>query len=499
MFEFLSKLFDTSDFMPRWECGNWSPGHGWLHIISDVGTWGAYTAIPMVLAYFVLRRKDIVFPRIFWLFGCFILFCGMVHLVEATIFWWPWYRFSGVVKLATALVSWTTVVALIRIVPKALSLPGLQGVNQQLEKEIEERSRAEQRFRLVFEASPNAIIVIDREGEIVLVNSQLEELFGYQRDELIGKSVETLMPRRFHEQHEKHRHEFFAAPESRPMSVERELFGRRKDGSEFAVEIGLNPIQMDGRLVVLGSILDTTQRKSSEAALQEANEELRQKNDEMEQFVYTVSHDLKAPLVTTMGFVGALKEDVDDNNPDGILDAAGRIEGAAQHMSELIEDLLQLSRIGRSQHTVTEVDASTVIQGVVERFSGQSEKAGATIKVQPGMTYVLADAMRLNQLFENLLSNALKYGCDDPHPQITIGWKRKPSEVCFYVRDNGPGIPPEYHAKIFGLFQRLENRKEGTGVGLAIVSRIANSHGGRVWVESEPGAGATFWVAWPTI
>lgn len=499
MFEFLSNIFNTSDFMPRWECGNWSPGHGWLHIASDIGTWGAYTAIPFVLAYFVLRRRDVVFPRIFWLFGCFILFCGLVHLVEATIFWWPWYRFSGVVKLATALVSWTTVVALVHILPKALSLPGLQGVNLRLEKEVEERTRAEQRFRLVFEASPNAIIVIDRDGEIVLVNSNLEELFGYQRDELIGMPVETLVPDRFRKQHVKHRNTFFSAPESRPMGVGRELFGLRKDGSEFPVEIGLNPSQMDGRQVVLGSILDITQRKRSEAALQQANDELQHKNEEMEQFVYTVSHDLKAPLVTTMGFVGALKEDVADNNAEGVLDAAGRIEGAAHHMSELIEDLLQLSRIGRGRHTVTEVDASTVIQGVVERFAPQAEQAGATIKVQPGMTYVLADPMRLNQLFENLLSNALKYGCGHPNPEIRIGWQREPNEVRFYVQDNGPGIPPEYHAKVFGLFQRLETRQEGTGVGLAIVVRIAQSHGGRVWVESEPGAGATFWVAWPTI
>src|SRR5262249_35868990 len=146
MVPFLEKLFDTSDFPARWSCGHWTAAHGWLHILSDSAIFGAYAAIPVVLVYFVHRRKDLPFPPIFWLFAALILFCGTGHVVEATLFWQPWYRLSGVVKLATAVISWTTVFALIQFTPKALALPGLGKVNEALYKEIQERRRAEERF-----------------------------------------------------------------------------------------------------------------------------------------------------------------------------------------------------------------------------------------------------------------------------------------------------------------------------------------------------------------
>lgn len=148
MIDFLSKLFDTSDFPPRWRCGIWTEGLGWLHIFSDLAIFGAYTAIPLVIAFFVIRRKqDVPFPRIFWLFVIFIFACGTTHLVEAIIFWQPVYRFAGLVKLLTAVASWLTVIALIKIVPQALHLPGLAALNAELKTEIEERIRTEQALR----------------------------------------------------------------------------------------------------------------------------------------------------------------------------------------------------------------------------------------------------------------------------------------------------------------------------------------------------------------
>lgn len=147
MLDFIQHLFDTSDFPARWNCGQWSEGHGWLHILSDVAIFGAYTAIPCVLAFFILRRKDVPFPRILWLFVAFIFACGFGHLIEATIFWQPMYRFSGVVKLTTAVVSWGTVLALVQIVPQALHLPGLARLNTELRGEVEERKRVEDALR----------------------------------------------------------------------------------------------------------------------------------------------------------------------------------------------------------------------------------------------------------------------------------------------------------------------------------------------------------------
>src|SRR5258708_23459033 len=152
MGSFLSELFNTQGFMPRWTCGDWTPAHGWVHIVSDSAIFAAYAAIPAVLAFFVMRRRDVPFPPIFWLFAAFILFCGVGHLVEASLYWHPWYRLSGLVKVCTATASWATVLALTQVVPRALALPGFSKVNEDLAREIEERRKAEERFRLIVEA-----------------------------------------------------------------------------------------------------------------------------------------------------------------------------------------------------------------------------------------------------------------------------------------------------------------------------------------------------------
>lgn len=376
MLNFIQKIFDTSDFPARWHCGSWTPGHGWLHIISDLGTWGAYTAIPCVLAFYVIRKRDVAFPRIFWLFGAFIFACGTVHLVEATIFWWPAYRFSGVVKLWTAIISWATVIAMVRIAPQAMALPGLAAMNDQLRREVNERRRAE-------------------------------------------------------------------------------------------------------------------------AAQRKTNNALREKNREMEQFGYTVSHDLKSPLVTIMGFVGLLREDVEARRFKEADDSIGRIEGATRRMSQLIDDLLALSRVGRAMQTPVEVDVRQMVHSIAEGLAPRLEAAGATLEVQPDVPRVPADAERLREALDNLLTNAIKYGCTAAVPKITVGGNVVGDEARLFVKDNGPGIAAEYHERIFELFQRLQNGGEGTGVGLAIVAKIAAAHGGRAWVESSPGQGSVFWLALP--
>ena len=273
MGDLLSALFDTDEFPRRWDCGPWTATHGGVHIASDVLIFAAYTAIPVVLAYFVLRRKDVPFLPVFWLFAAFILSCGVGHLIEASLYWYPWYRLSGLVKICTAVTSWATVLALTRIIPQALALPGLSKVNAALEREISDRHKAEDRFRLIVEAAPNGIVVINREGRIALVNAQAERLFGYRRDELLGQPVETLLPERFRRNHPDYHKAFFAAPETRALGMGRDLHGQRKDGSEFPVEIGLSPIETAEGPMVLGAIVDTTERKRAVEALR-ASEEL---------------------------------------------------------------------------------------------------------------------------------------------------------------------------------------------------------------------------------
>jgi PAS domain S-box-containing protein len=264
MIELLCHIFDTSGFPARWHCGRWTAQLGWTHIFSDLAIFGAYAAIPAVLAYFIVRRRDMPFPSIFWLFAAFIFACGFGHFVEATIFWHPWYRFAALVKVCTAIVSWTTVIALVPMIPRALALPGLAAVNRHLQQEIQERKRAEQWFQLVVESAPSGLIMIDQTGRIVLVNSQTEHMFGYTRDELLGYSVEMLVPERFRKQHPSYREGYFVNPKARAMGMGRDLFGQRKDGSEFPVEIGLNPLRTSEGCFVLSAIVDITARRQAE-------------------------------------------------------------------------------------------------------------------------------------------------------------------------------------------------------------------------------------------
>lgn len=179
MIEFFQKLFDTSDFPARWYCGNWSAGVGWLHIVSDIATFGAYVAIPCVLIWFLRKRQDIVFPRVFWLFAAFIAACGSVHLIEAVIFWHPIYRFSGLMKCFTAIVSWATVVAVVRIAPSALRLPSLLALNARLETEVEERRKVEERLNSILNSMSDGVMVSDCEGNLELLNPAARSIFQF--------------------------------------------------------------------------------------------------------------------------------------------------------------------------------------------------------------------------------------------------------------------------------------------------------------------------------
>jgi two-component system sensor kinase FixL len=375
---------------------------------------------------------------------------------------------------------------------------------QELEREIESRQRAqaaldssEQRFWAVVEAAPAGLLLVDAQGRIILVNAETERLFGYHRDELLGQEVELLVPERFRERHPEYRTRYLNNPEPRKMEDRRELFGLRKDGSEFPIEIGLTPIHAEKRVFVLSAIVDITQRKKSGEEIRRINAQLRERNEELQQFVYTVSHDLKSPLVTCKGFVGMLRRDLEDGQWDNLGSSLDRIEAATVRMGRCIEDLLYLSRIGTIRNQPEEVDVSSLAAVVVEDMEEAVRRAGARVLVEESLPAAWADRERLREVLENLVGNAIKYGCDGPEPAIHVGGEEDGRETRYFVRDNGKGIAKEHHQRIFGLFQRLESDKNGTGIGLAAVARIAQVHGGRAWVESELHQGATFWISLP--
>jgi PAS domain-containing protein len=210
--DFIARLFDTSDFPTRWHCGNWTSEHGWLHVLSDLGVWSAYVAIPCVLGYFVVRRKDVPFRTIFWLFGAFILACGTTHLMEALLFWWPAYRLAGLIKLATALVSWGTVLALVPAVPRALSMRSpeelereitarkqaehaLEHANAELRRQVEALRASEERFRVLVDGSrDHAIFMLDGTGRVASWNSGAQRIKTYRAEEIVGQHFSCFYP-----------------------------------------------------------------------------------------------------------------------------------------------------------------------------------------------------------------------------------------------------------------------------------------------------------------
>ena len=411
----------------------------------------------------------------------------------------------------------------------------LRQANDQLE--TRHRERTDERLRQMVESAPNGMVMIDPEGKIVLVNTQMEKLFGYSRDELLGQSLELLVPERFRTRHRDFCTKFFANSEVCPMGTGRDLYGRRKDGSEFPVEIGLNPIENEEGLMVLSAIVDITERKRAEVALRRLNDELEQgmhrlsetnrelesKTQENEAFVYSVSHDLRSPLVNLQGFskelsraMQLLRADlVESDLPQPVRDreleildgpmakATHFIQMAVARLSGIIDALLRLSRVRQVVYQRRCLDMQAIVTRIINSLRGTAEERGATIETGD-LPAALGDPAAVEQIFANLIGNALNY-LDRKRPgRIEVGSLGPEQDNAgaglrtYYVRDNGLGITEAGRAKVFQPFQRLyPQAAPGEGMGLAIVHRVVERHGGRIWFESVANQGSTFFVALP--
>jgi signal transduction histidine kinase len=226
--------------------------------------------------------------------------------------------------------------------------------------------------------------------------------------------------------------------------------------------------------------------------------DLEANNAELERFTYTVSHDLRNPLVTIKGFLGMLQKDIQDGRKDRIASDFQRIANAADKMDELLSDLLELSRVGRIINQPEEIDFVRLTQEAVELLDARIRSKNVTVNISPELPIIFGDRIRLREVMENLIDNAAKYTDKQSNPIIEIGASQKTGDQIIFVRDNGMGIEPQHLAKIFGLFEKLDQFSEGTGVGLALIKRIIETHGGKIWVESEGlGKGSTFYFTIP--
>jgi PAS domain S-box-containing protein len=351
----------------------------------------------------------------------------------------------------------------------------------------------EGRYRGLLEAAPDAMVVVNQAGEIVLLNLQAEKQFGYHRDELVGQPVTNIIPEGFAERLIADDLRSAADALAQQIGTGIELVAQRKDGSDFPIEIMLSPLDSAEGVLVTAAIRDISVRKAAERHLETKLEELNRSNEELGQFAYIASHDLQEPLRMVASYTQLLAKRYKgqlDADADEFISFA--VDGASR-MQRLIEDLLAFSRVATTGNALVDTSSEFALEQSLQNLHWAIKDSGAIVTHDPLPT-VMADEMQLVQLFQNLIGNAIKYQ-NPGTPRVHVSAARQDrANWTFAVEDNGLGIDSQYFERIFGMFQRLHKRDEfsGTGVGLAICKKIMERHGGTLTVRSQVGHGSTF-------
>jgi len=358
--------------------------------------------------------------------------------------------------------------------------------------DITQRIHAEEKYRNIFNNSIEGIFQSTDDGRFLSVNPAMARIYGYDSPEDMLQSVNDIGTQLYVDSEQRKDVRQRLARGERLAGYESLEY--RKDGSTFWSSMSAQAIHDESGKVLYyeGNVEDITPRKQAEAEREKLIAELQSKNEELERFTYTVSHDLKAPLITVGGFLGYLEEDVRDGNTERTKQDIDRINNAIKKMDRLLNELLELSRIGRMMNPPEDVPFEEIVREALGKVQGRLDSNKVKVEIGNKLPVVHGDRVRLVEVVQNLLDNAAKFTGDQPGPKIEVGFRQDENENIFFVKDNGIGIDPQFHEKVFGLFEKLNPSSEGTGIGLALVKRIVEVHGGRIWVESESGKGTTF-------
>jgi len=364
-----------------------------------------------------------------------------------------------------------------------------------------EIKRAEVRFRRLFESAPEAMVIVDGDGCIVLMNSLTEQLLGYRSDEILGESIEVLVPEHLRAVHVHHRERYAQAPRPRRMEESRNLYGRRKDGTEFPMEISLSPLQTDEGTLVSAVLCDVTERRRAEAELKQAKEAAEAANRAKSEFLATMSHEIRTPM---NGIIGMAELALDaDLTPDA-REYLTMVKASADSLLDVINDILDFSKIeaGKLDLEARDFVLHDIVGDTLKTLAVRAQKKGLELacRIDPDVPeIVVGDGGRLRQVIVNLVGNAIKFtGQGDVTVAVEIESPVQADMVHlhFTVTDTGVGIPAERQRGIFDSFEQADSattrKYGGTGLGLTISSRLVDMMGGRIWVESQVGRGSTF-------
>jgi len=375
--------------------------------------------------------------------------------------------------------------------------------------QTEQALAAEQRFRLVVEAAPSAMVMVGPKGAIVMVNAQAERMFGYTRTELLGRPVEILVPPRYRANHPGLREGFYGEPRARPMGAGRELYGLKKDGSEFPVEIGLNPIETDEGMMVLSAIVDITEGKAADAALRESERRLQELHAEllhvsrlsaMGQMAAMVAHELNQPLTAISNYMEAAAALLDRGGDIPVARLRGAMSRAGEQAiraGQIIQQLRGFVSHGDSEKRIEAV--SPLVREAAELAVLGTRQKGIAIRVEDNLedAVILVDKIQIQQVLLNLLRNALEAVAEREHREVVLVAETQQGMIRIGVVDNGPGLPEDVKARLFQPF--VSTKKTGMGMGLSICHNIVTAHDGRLWAEANPAGGTIFRLTLPAV
>jgi two-component system, cell cycle sensor histidine kinase and response regulator CckA len=535
MTNFVSQIFDPTGFPARWHCGAWSPEHGWTHIVSDVLIFAAYMAIPVSIAFFITKRRDMYHSRLYWLFALFIGSCGLGHLIEATIFWYPWYRLSGLLKVVTAAASWATVFALVKVMPSAMKLPGALQLNESLAREIEERKRAEAEVRRLNEALTHRVeeletlldvipiaigIASDPEGKNIRGNQALSSLLRVPA----GGNASLSAAKAERPSH------FKVMAGGRELAPEELPFQRAAIRDEVIRDFEEEVSFSDGRRLHLlasaaplrdssgkvrgsvGALIDISIRKQAEEERSRMETKLRetQKLESLGVLAGGIAHDFNNLLTGIVGNASMARLDCGPGSP--LLPYFVQIERSSLHAADLCKQLLAYA--GKGRLVVEKVDLAQTVRDTTHLIqSSLNPHIRLSFDLLP-VPPVEADAVQLRQVIMNLVINASEaigseHGtihlgtrpitADREYLDQTVGDRDLPpgDYVVLQITDTGAGMDAETKALIFDPF--FTTKFTGRGLGLAAVQGIIRAHKGAIKVYSERGKGTTFKILLPAV